>query len=238
MEQNIVREFGSMAGQILLILALFGFAFIALLVALVKKSRGWVIACLVTGILGIVAAAISVPKIFKKTVALVEEQQKQQVEVSSSDKLVKFMIPGSWSHNGDLNDHATLSYSSSQHQQYFIVIPELRQDLSAGTTLDKYANMIVTPMRTALKNSKQGPTEKLKVQNFDARRIRLEGDVDNAKIIYSFTVIDTPEHFFQVMAWTLPSKEAEAMPVYDQVLKTFQLSAAAPAPTPVDAPAN
>ena len=63
----------------------------------------------------------------------------------------------------------------------------------------------------------------LKINGFDAKQFEASGTVDKIKIKYIFTVVDTPDHFYQIVAWTLTSKFEENKPALLDVISSFKL---------------
>jgi acyl carrier protein len=225
---------GYAAGFVLggfLMLALFAFGIISVIMAIVRRTKGWVITAVVfalIGIGGVVAAVVLGAVGMRKTLA---EQAKQKT-VTSDDGWVSVSIPGSWTLLPELPGEAALKAGNKFREEYAIVISESKADIDG--TLDDFAHAAITAIRGNLDSAGEvSPIENSTAGTFPARRCRLAGKVGNIRIAYLHFSIETPEGFHQLMMWTLPSKESRAWPVFERVAQSF----AVVKPPPPESPA-
>lgn len=143
--------------------------------------------CLIFGMYGVVSLAKSTPK---------------ERVFTSKDKLVQLTATSGWSKDNSLHEEANLVISNRFADKYVLVISEAKDDLGDSLTLEEYAEIVETNFDDELVNSSIGKFHPAVVDHNPAIRFTVSGEVDDVDVTYIMTVIETPTHFHQVMAWT------------------------------------
>lgn len=203
----------------LVILGVIGMGVVSIIMALVRRTKGWIVAAIILsliGLAGVGAGGFFAVRGFGKAMA---ERSKPKTMVSD-DGWVSLEIPGSWRTMAELHDEASLKVGNPVREEYAIVMSESKSDFD--TTLDNYAKIAMGFIRDSLgPNVQVGPVENTTVGQFTARRCRLAGKSNNIRVVYFHYSIETPEGFHQLIMWTLPTKEINAAPVYERVAASF-----------------
>lgn len=142
--------------------------------------------------------------------------------LKSPDGKFQLTVPGGWRENPSLNDKATIKAANAIEEQYVIVISEPKSDFTSEMTLDEFTNLtrdsiisnLVLPQATE-------PTSNT-INGNDARAYEVEGSIKNIKLAYRVATVETPEHYHQVITWTLLSRKAKNQPVLQKVIDSFK----------------
>ncbi len=226
MEANSAFEAGRTVGAILavvVVLAVAGLTLLSFIMALVKRTKGWIIAAVFFGMFGLAAVAFGVVAFAKGVKQGFNKAKAAAVDkkVVSSDGQISLQVPANWDDLPELHADAALKVGNKFREEYAIVISEPKTDFEG--TLQKYSEITTGAMRENLENGTISNVQSLTIGGLPAIQCRVSGTTQNIKIIYLHTSIETPDGFHQLMLWTLPSKEATAWPVFERVAKSFQL---------------
>jgi hypothetical protein len=127
--------------------------------------------------------------------------------VESSDGSVKVTIPADWEPQ-DLNDAAEIQFGNEEQGAYFIVLIEKKEDLF-GWNIQRHSFVTIGQLLTDVSLPKITGPKSMKVGEWPAIQYEIRGAASGANIVYLHTTIETPDLFAQVLAWTVPSQEAE-----------------------------
>lgn len=142
----------------------------------------------------------------------------------STDGKVRLTAPGNWRVEKTLNDQAVLQISYPLQELYAIIIPDEKSTMPKGTDLDSFSDMVRGNMEKALSNSILKETTSTTVNGFEARRFEMQGEFNKVKGVFIFTLIDTPDTFYQVMSWTVDSMSKKNKPKLLEVSDSFNLA--------------
>ena len=230
------RVIGSIIGS-LLCAGLGVFAVVAIVMACVKRTTGWIVAGVVFLLLGIAGAGVIGVAGFKAFTDA-RKAQTTRKSVTSSDGWVRLQIPGSWSELPELGADASLKVGNKFAEQYLMIFTDPKSDFRGS--LDSFSQLTTKRMLSKLADSSaSGPTP-LTINGFPAVRVRLEGTANSVRVVYLHTSVETPDGFHQILQWTLPSREKIAFPIFEEVASTFNLARPAsvePSSQPAVAPA-
>lgn len=148
--------------------------------------------------------------------------------ITSSDGKVQLTVPATWTTETGLNAQATLQAANKLSEMYVIVIGESKQDFPKGFTLDKFASIVHDQMKQKANATTATDPSPTTVGGNPAMRYELQGTVSNINVAYINTVVETPNGFYQILTWTLPSKLSDNRATLEQVAGSFkELSAPA-----------
>ena len=150
-------------------LGLFGFSITAVILACLRRNRGWTVAAaisvpLVLGLLG--AGAWASYTQFQK--ALMPKK------VTAVDGIASLQVPGSWKELNNRNKDASIKQGNSFREEYMMVISESKDTLR-GVELDDYTRMVCTQIEAGMKKATHAPIGPLVIHGLPACRSRLAG---------------------------------------------------------------
>jgi acyl carrier protein len=224
MPESSAFQAGYAAGFILAILLVVGVivaGLISIIMAFVRRTTGWIVAAIVFALLGL-GGVITGVVVGARGVGKAMADQSKSKRMTSDDNWVSLEIPGSWSTLPELHESASLKVGNKFREEYAVVISDLKSDFEG--TLEQFAKLTSAGIRENLgPNAEAGPIENAMAGKFPAKRCRLAGKIGNTRIVYLHCSVETPEGFHQLIMWTLPSKESQAVPVFERVADTFQV---------------
>lgn len=121
---------------------------------------------------------------------------------------------------GSLNEEADLQINNLRKEKYFIALIEAKEDLG-DASLNDYYDFVTEPFISSLEDVTQSDVGNVTVNGNDALQYTVEGTIDNIEIVYLVTIVETPTHYAQLMAWTLKSKWNELKDEYEDVVNSF-----------------
>ena len=148
-----------------------------------------------------VVLACSLPGLVKKAV---DESRKPTI-IKSSDSRIQLTVPGGWSEQKKLNESAVLQAANPFQEMYVVVIEENKRDYVEHATLEEYTSLVRNRMISAVKDPQTTDPVSLVVSGHPAMEYLLDGSVEKIKVKYICTAVETPNHFYQIVTWTLPS---------------------------------
>jgi len=209
------------------------FAVVAIILAFVRKTRGWIITACVTGGLSLllVVGTIGAGIYFAQQAA---KKNRATTTIHSTDGLTSLDTPGNWKTLGNLNPIASIEAGNPLREEYAMVISEPNPN---SIELDRFVEVVVEQMVGKMDSATPGETTKISLNGRAARRVRIDCTSSKLKLVYLLTAIADGENLHQVLCWTLASKERTALPVLTRVSDSFHVTKSAtavkePAPAP------
>jgi Tfp pilus assembly major pilin PilA len=142
--------------------------------------------------------------------------------VTSADGLTRMRLPSSWQRLPELNDMGSIEYGNPYREQYLLVISEPRADFSSSMDLPAYTEMLLNQnYRPMLANLSLEYRGQVSFNEMKGTKYELRGEIDNIRIVYLLTILQSNDHFHQVLFWTLPTKWADTAAVFESALATF-----------------
>lgn len=126
--------------------------------------------------------------------------------VESSDGSLKMSVPQDWTHQ-ELNDAAEIQVGNADENAYLIVLIEKKDDLF-GWNIERHSFVTLGKLLSDVNLPKISGPKSMKIGDFPAIQYEVRGAASGTNIVYLHTTIETPDLFAQVLAWTVPSKEA------------------------------
>lgn len=142
--------------------------------------------------------------------------------LTSPDQRIQIVVPGGWTVDKTLNDIAVIQASNRLSEMYVIVIVEGKEDFEEGTTLDYFASLSRNGLAEKVTGEQSTEPVPFQVSGHSAMEYQMEGSVDNIKIKYICTVIETPTNFYQIFTWTLPSRFEQNRETLRGVMQSFK----------------
>lgn len=122
---------------------------------------------------------------------------------------------------GELNPEADLQIENMKDEKYFIALLESKEDFN-DVSLQDYYDIVTELFIPSLDESDQGEVEEVTINGNQALQYTLEASLDNMNLVYFVTVIETPTHYGQLMAWTVKSKWDDNKDEYVELINSFK----------------
>lgn len=159
-----------------------------------------------------------------KTNAAAKEMPALSNRLFSDDNRFSIDVPKNWKDAPDLNEDASIGAQNLFEAGFALVIAEPKEDFEEGFVLADYTQLIVSLMQQNIPDAKTpGKLRQLDVDGLPAEQLILTGTVDNIKIGYVITTIESDEGFYQVITWTLLSRLKEKHPLLRSIGRSFSL---------------
>ncbi|MDZ4261995.1 MAG: pilin, partial [Pseudomonadota bacterium] len=145
----------------------------------------------------------------------------------SSDKSISLLTPASWKSDSGLNVDADIGVSNMRENVFVVVLRESKADFDASVTLSRYADIMANQgLESSAKDIHiNEPARDLTVNGLPAQQLAMTGTVDNIKITYVITAIDSGSHFQVIYAWTLASRFDMQRALLKKVSESFTVHA-------------
>ena len=196
--------------------------FIFLLVmAIVRKSRGWTIGAIIAGIVTVAGIVALIGYASKRTAMEIKERELPK-EFVSADKLVKVTADGHWRELELGSEDASLQIGNLFQERYLMVLSELKIDFEEGFTLENYRKVILEQMEEIVQGAEFAEAQPMMIGGKQAIRTDLEGEIDGTGLAYAVFFIEGVDHFHQILTWTLRDRKDEIIPELVRVAETFE----------------
>jgi hypothetical protein len=126
-----------------------------------------------------------------------------QVVVAGKNGNIEMHLPAGWAKSDPGNSDAQLLAVNDRTGCYVQVISEDRRDLTF--TLKEYADKAADGMLHRGTDGSKTSWKSVKINGNDAVQCDLHLTTEHVKLTYLVTIIQTPDNFHQVLAWTLAS---------------------------------
>jgi hypothetical protein len=210
---------GMMLGCVLALLIPAAFIF-TLVMALTRKTKGWIIGAVVSGLIGLlVIVGVVFSGIFAGIKAAKASREAQVF--TSSDGLYAITGAPGWRVLELKSADATLQVGNLIAEEYLIVIPDAKAELGEEFGLQEFAEAASEQTAASVENGESGELVALEIGGRPAYRRGLRGVIEGNDISYSLTYIEGKDHFYQIMAWTLTDRKATVFPRLEAAAGTF-----------------
>jgi hypothetical protein len=139
-------------------------------------------------------------------------------QFKSKDGKFQLTAPRNWSTATSLNAEASIEAEGPEG--YVILLTDTKEDLS-DASIERYATSRAETIIKKLEGGNMGPAMEMTVNGRRAVQRELRGSTKNVNVMYLLTVIDTPQHLHQVLAWSTKSKFPTSRPVLASISSTF-----------------
>ena len=243
MEPSSAYETGQAVGRTLVIafvaVAFLGgglFFVISMIKAATRKTRGWIISAVVSGVValgGLFGAVGLAASSLGKAIQSGKSDSERKSKLASDDGRYRIEVPKSWKEMPELNDAAGIVAGNVFREQYVLVIENAKSDFVGD--LASFDELTSGGLKENLKDAEVSEPEKRKVGAYPALHRRVVGTTDNIRVVYQITSVESADAFYQVMMWTIPSRESAALPVFREVVDSFSAKAGPPEENPAAA---
>lgn len=152
----------------------------------------------------------------------VSKSEEKLTVFKSEDNKYQVSASNDWEDaDGELHPDGDLQINNLKKEKYFLALLESKEDFT-DYSLQEYYDDITEPFLSSFENSDQGDVKSVTINGNEALQYTLEGEMDGLNIVYLITIIETPTHYGQLMAWTLKSKWDENKDEYMNLVNSFE----------------
>ena len=227
-DPEVAYQIGYFLGVLITIIMLIGIPVlfvISLVKAVRKREKIWIIFSIITGSLLVIPVIMFLYGIYLGIGELVDfslngQPDKESRNLISRDSLCQITLPKHWVAMEDLNDEASLQAGNSFREEYIIILSDYKSDFVG--TLEDHANVTSQSLLGLLEEGTKSDFEMIEINGLRTFQCEITGVSELTKIVYLHTTIEGELCYYQVLAWTLPSKMPAAMEVFKEVIPSFK----------------
>lgn len=156
------------------------------------------------------------------------EKTQQSKILTSKDGDCQLTVPGTWREDSDLHEEAIIQTSQRFGELYVVVLSSNKEDFTNEMTLDSLTKMLRASMSNNLMQSESTNPVRTTVNHLPAEQFEMSGSISGIKAKYVYTVVETPDNFYQILAWTLASRYDSNKQKLLDVTNSFQEANAPP----------
>jgi hypothetical protein len=142
--------------------------------------------------------------------------------LKSPDGKFQLTVPGGWSENAALNDQADIKAANKIEEVYVIVITETKSDFAKQISLDEFTSIARESLLATIESPDATEPRSVTVNGNSARAYDIQGAVDNVKVAYLVTTVETTDHYHQILTWTLQSRKDKNQKMRQEVIDSFR----------------
>ncbi|MDR2711458.1 MAG: hypothetical protein LBB65_09115 [Burkholderiales bacterium] len=144
---------------------------------------------------------------------------------TTNDLKLKINVPADWIERDDLNDVAAVQASNKADTLFLAVISEPKDQFDKGTKLEDYADLVIDHYLEG--NEDKAKIKKERVKTVVNGRPAVQYEIENkankiVTVTLLYTVVDAPQGFYQIMAWTLNSQWDEKQSLLRSITDSFR----------------
>lgn len=144
--------------------------------------------------------------LFVVSLALVSACKKGERKIiQSPDGTFQITVPGGWKKDLQLHDDAEIQASHRGTNMFVIVLAEAKEDL-AEIPLEEHSKLTQKSLLDSLTDVEVMEPTRLNINGLPALQYEIHATKDHLRIIYFHTTVESPTHFYQIVAWTVPSQ--------------------------------
>jgi hypothetical protein len=172
------------------------------------RGTGIATAGLIIGYIGVALGIMGIPLVVGMIRSDIEQARRlaaERTEIISTEGRVRISVPGNWIQMPQLNAQAIVRAGNKSKEQYLIVLAIAKSDLE-NMTLQKRHQTARDRMLQSMKNASGSEPVAVTIGGFPALQDELSGTKENTKLVFLHTTVETGDHYYQILAWTLKSR--------------------------------
>jgi hypothetical protein len=141
--------------------------------------------------------------------------------VTASDRKSQLTVPESWRDVPESfrNEVAVIQLGNLRQEQYILVVSA---DSSDFDDFSGFEESCLEEANMAIAEANVGERRTLQIGGLPAVQYEVAGKVSGLRVVFWYTMIEGRNGFYQVVAWTLPSRKTEAEPTLHDVINSFR----------------
>jgi len=124
----------------------------------------------------------------------------------------------------DLNTEASLQYQNTFRELYTIVLDEPKTDFPnpQEVNLEDFTGIVRENLESNLENPIFSTTRDTVINGLKAKLFSLSDDSEGVSIYYQFAYIESKNHFYQILTWTLENRKDQYVTDMDKIIASFK----------------
>lgn len=132
--------------------------------------------------------------------------------------------PGNWSVQKELNAEADFQVGNLYNEAYMIVLSEPVSDFPDNFTLDDFSSLVNQNLMANVVGPEVSTTTAKEINGMPARSFTLSGTVDNIPVVYWVHVIQSDDHYHQILQWSLKDRFDSNRSDFKMAIESFRPS--------------
>ena len=156
-----------------------------------------------------------------------------EYQIVNIDDQYSLTIPSFLTKVNNLNDNASLQYQHGLKEFYVIVIDESKIELQNAledyqlteyftNDVKGYSDLLLEGFEQTVSIKQKSTILDTLINGMPARLLTISGRIDGIDAYYSLAFIQGRHSYYQIMAWTLSSKEFEYKDKMNRIMYTFK----------------
>ena len=199
-----------------------------LIMALTRKSKGWTIAAVISGVITLGTFAVGIAFAVKTGMKEAREQAEPRT-FKTRDGIAEVTGAPHWREMAIGSADSSLGIGNPVLEQYLVVISEAKADFPDGYALADFAPLAADQAASNVTDLRATDFVEVVVGGMKGLRREVKGKADGLEIFYLNTYLESEGYFHQVMTWTLLENEARHRMVLETAADSFR-EAGSPAP--------
>jgi hypothetical protein len=158
---------------------------------------------------------------FNQTGVKVTDDEPAGKVLKSTDGQSQIVLPSGWKEYRKLNDAAELQAANLGKNLYIVVLTENKDDFD-HITLKQHSALTRDGLQKSLISPEMIGPKRLNIHGQTAIQFEIRGQLDNTKITYLHTTVETAKNFYQILAWTSKSGFQKNKEELQQVIQSFR----------------
>ena len=199
---------------------------VGLVMAISRKSKSWTFVCIAAGLLAggcLVGAGVMLGRVIGKQAELAKTGEGPKRRTFSADKSYSIEVPKDWKASPKLNEDAGITSAAPLEGSCVMVLADTKADFAGN--LEEFDNLTIETMKGALESPQVSEPKNRMFGAFRGIERRITGRVQNLNLVYHRASIETSDGFYQIIAWTSPSREKQELPTFQKIFESFNATA-------------
>lgn len=142
--------------------------------------------------------------------------------LKSRDGKFQLTVPAGCRENASLNEQAEIRAANLIEEVYVIVLTEAKTDFNDEISLDEFTRITRDSLRSSLKEAHATDPAPVTINGNSGRAYEVDGTVDNVKLAYRISTVETSDHYHQVITWTLQSRKDQNRATLQKIIDSFR----------------
>lgn len=133
-------------------------------------------------------------------------------------------LPDFLSEVTNLNAGASLQYQNPLREFYVIVLDEPKSKFpnQESVNLEAFKTILRNELQTNLNNPKFSSDRDTVINGLKAKLFSLSDNSNNIDIYYQFAYIESKNHFYQILTWTLENRKDQFSLDMNKIIASFK----------------
>jgi hypothetical protein len=142
--------------------------------------------------------------------------------LTSPDGKFQLTVPAGWQERANLHPDASIKAANGAQETYVIVMTDDKTDFADDITLEKFTDITRQKMLSKVGEGDSSAPVPVAISANPGLQYVLTGVVNNLKISYLITTVETAEHYHQIIAWTLRERADRNRSILKEVTESFR----------------